>query len=85
MKRGDGNTTRIVDNSIQELFITGECTLVDHCIDGGSMKRLKALFMNRLVIEHGLQFTDSISSVDMIVSDVVYYDYGRNYFRLYLR
>lgn len=58
MIRRSGQTTRIVDNLIQELFTTGECRPYDHYISDNNSQNRKLSIMvadiviRRLTFEH---------------------------------
>lgn len=50
--RTDGNTTRLADHYIQELFKTGSTRVSDHYRTHGADERLMSIVLKRLSIEH---------------------------------
>ena len=59
-ERRTGNTTRIIDWSIQELFTNGECFVVDHYGTREASIYAYNITLSRLKNEHGLQEKDLI-------------------------
>ena len=55
-----GNTTRQVDQWIQELFTDGSCTVIDHAHrpDNMANKHAERILFSRLHNEHGLTFKE---------------------------
>ena len=51
-KRSTGRTTRIIDKCIQQLFQTGECTIIDHSGQRHSNWLIMDRIVRRLMIEH---------------------------------
>lgn len=54
--RRAGNSTRIVDNLVQELFKTGECHYWDHAdrLENMALSHTLTVLRGRLFTEHGL-------------------------------
>lgn len=71
-KRRSGNTTRLVDRYIQNLFNGKEVLLLDHYQDGSKqtrdigIKRMKDLVLSRLHMEHDIMPDDVIIEGDFI-------------------
>ena len=50
-----GNTTRLIDMFVQELFDTGKCQIYDHYNTSSSKDRVMYLVLQRLNREHGIE------------------------------
>lgn len=53
-----GNTTRMIDNAIQELFENGKARMVDHFDTRDLTVRWRAIVSQRLRYEHHLKLED---------------------------
>lgn len=74
-QRRIGNTTRIVDRAIQDLFITGEAKIIDHYENGNNKdanKHALKITINRLRNEHpGINFETDRKNLKIKLNDYV--------------
>lgn len=57
-ERRSGNSTRLLDGYVQELFVTGSCFVVDHVDTYENNAVLLRRFVDRLKREHGITISD---------------------------
>ena len=65
--RQAGNTTRQIDECIQQLFFNGFCQAIDHA-SGESNKMNRHLFnklLGRLTYEHGLELREKFGEIEV--------------------
>lgn len=71
--RGTGRSTRQIDDAVQDLFMTGECVIIDHHGDRESSRFTFDKLLKRLQFEHaGIMNT---LEVDMIKCSVKIKDF----------
>ena len=59
-KRRSGNSTRLIDKYVQDLFDNGVVQVLDHYDSHESHKRLLRIFLARLSVEHGCTMDDVV-------------------------
>jgi len=68
MNRRTGQTTRIVDDYIQELFTKGSITVVDNEDTYELNRRVTSIIKKRLIVEHNHLIPDGITIKEKINS-----------------
>jgi len=72
-----GNTTRIVDSLIQELFTKGECKIYDHHPSRNDRIRVFSIVLERLFKEHKLVSEDiqiDYQNFTLKLTKITYYE-----------
>jgi len=78
--RQSGNTTRIVDECIQDFFMKGECRTSDHYGTSEASKRVYKLVITRLINEHNYVKKDLFLNFDnrIIRRKKTHYEHNQN-------
>lgn len=64
IKKGSGNTTRILDLAVQEFFMKRRVSFDDHHKTEESRRRVLKMFLHRLQVEHGIRREDLNFSIN---------------------